>query len=76
MAEVMTSLPALAKSPVDEIINSETESPKQSPRSRSERKTKQALMKCGLKPVEGVSTGNKVILRKYLLKFFLSLDEN
>ena len=57
MAEAMTSLPALAKSPVDEIINSETESPKQSPRSRSERKTKQALMKCGLKPVEGVNTG-------------------
>jgi len=56
MAEVMTSLPALAKSPVDEIIKSEMESPKQSPRSRSERKTKQALMKCGLKPVEGVST--------------------
>ena len=66
MAEVMTSLPALAKSPVDEIVNSETESPKQSPRSRTERKTKQALMKCGLKPVEGVSTG--ILMNLYHLK--------
>ena len=70
MAEVMTSLPALAKSPVDEIIKSEMESPKQSPRSRSERKTKQALMKCGLKPVEGVSTGIFVELILLNIDFF------